>query len=95
MTPVAAAGDTWGIPGPAFALLYLLGSVVVIIGTILWRRTIVAGPSDRRYDQPGGTTEHTRPAAAAGSPRRGGFSRRGSLGDDNGLRTGGVVERPR
>ncbi|HET8680434.1 MAG TPA: TIGR04222 domain-containing membrane protein [Micromonosporaceae bacterium] len=47
LTLLAAGGDTWGITGRTFALLYLLGAVVVVAGVILWRRAIAAGPVDR------------------------------------------------
>lgn len=39
----AAQGGTWGIPGPAFAGLYLVATVVVVAGTALFRVVIRSG----------------------------------------------------
>ncbi|HET8657456.1 MAG TPA: TIGR04222 domain-containing membrane protein [Micromonosporaceae bacterium] len=47
MTLFGAAGDTWGVPGRSFALLYLLGAIVVVTGVVLWRRAVAAGPVER------------------------------------------------
>ncbi|MGY3518217.1 TIGR04222 domain-containing membrane protein [Micromonospora sp. PTRAS2] len=45
MRVLAAPGDTWGIPGPTFLGFYLLAGLVVVIGAIVHRRRVLAGPS--------------------------------------------------
>ncbi|MER7420803.1 TIGR04222 domain-containing membrane protein [Micromonospora peucetia] len=45
MTVLAAPGDTWGISGPAFLGVYLLAAVVIIVGTVVHRLTVLSGPS--------------------------------------------------
>ena len=42
MRSLAAAGDTWGISGTTFILVYLLIAVVVLIATTRVRRNIAA-----------------------------------------------------
>ncbi|MFY1595005.1 TIGR04222 domain-containing membrane protein [Micromonospora sp. WMMD737] len=44
MTVLAAPGDTWGISGPAFLGVYLLAAVVIIVGTVVHRLSVLAGP---------------------------------------------------
>ncbi|WP_432954585.1 TIGR04222 domain-containing membrane protein [Micromonospora haikouensis] len=44
MRVLAAPGDTWGIPGPTFLGFYLLAGLVVVIGAIVHRRRVLAGP---------------------------------------------------
>ncbi|MER5704477.1 TIGR04222 domain-containing membrane protein [Micromonospora sp. NPDC002296] len=44
MTVIAAPGDTWGISGPTFLRVYLLAALVVVVGSIVHRRRILAGP---------------------------------------------------
>ncbi|MEW2377940.1 TIGR04222 domain-containing membrane protein [Micromonospora sp. NPDC047812] len=44
MTVLAAPGDTWGIPGPAFLGVYLLAAVVIVVGTVVHRLSVLAGP---------------------------------------------------
>lgn len=52
MNGVAAQGDTWGIPGPAFAGFYLLAMVVVVAATIIIRRAIHGGRDAARELHP-------------------------------------------
>ncbi|WP_433343288.1 TIGR04222 domain-containing membrane protein [Micromonospora sp. CA-111912] len=44
MTVIAAPGDTWGISGPTFLWVYLLAALVVVVGSIVHRRRVLAGP---------------------------------------------------
>ncbi|MFF3854760.1 TIGR04222 domain-containing membrane protein [Micromonospora sp. NPDC002575] len=44
MRVLAASGDTWGIPGPTFLGFYLLAGLVVVVGAIVHRRRVLAGP---------------------------------------------------
>ncbi|WP_432898686.1 TIGR04222 domain-containing membrane protein [Micromonospora matsumotoense] len=53
MNTIAASGDTWGIPGPLFLKLYLLVTVVAVVGTLLHRRRTTAGPDSVGVDQLG------------------------------------------
>ncbi|MFJ6196525.1 TIGR04222 domain-containing membrane protein [Micromonospora sp. NPDC092111] len=53
MTVIAAPGDTWGIPGPLFLKLYLMVAVVAVVGTVLHRRRLTAGPDSVGVDQLG------------------------------------------
>jgi uncharacterized protein (TIGR04222 family) len=39
------AASTWGIDGPSFLRIYLAGSAVVLIGTLLYRRRLFGGPA--------------------------------------------------
>jgi uncharacterized protein (TIGR04222 family) len=48
MTALAAGGDTWGIPGPAFAGFYLAGAFVVILASVIWRSRVAAGRATGR-----------------------------------------------
>ncbi|MDG4814310.1 TIGR04222 domain-containing membrane protein [Micromonospora sp. WMMD956] len=48
MRVLAAPGDTWGIPGPTFLGFYLLAGLVVVIGAILHRQRVLAGPPNVR-----------------------------------------------
>ncbi|OJF12106.1 TIGR04222 domain-containing membrane protein [Couchioplanes caeruleus] len=41
-----AQGDTWGIPGPTFLLLYVAAMVAVAIIAVVHRRILFAGPRD-------------------------------------------------
>ncbi|MGK5445428.1 TIGR04222 domain-containing membrane protein [Micromonospora sp. URMC 105] len=50
MIPLAAAGDTWGVPGPLFLRLYLAVAVVAVVGTMLHRRRLLAGPDPSGVD---------------------------------------------
>ncbi|RQW82780.1 TIGR04222 domain-containing membrane protein, partial [Micromonospora globispora] len=43
MTALAAPGDTWGIPGPAFLRWYLLAAALVVVGTLIHRFRALAG----------------------------------------------------
>ncbi|MEV4466740.1 TIGR04222 domain-containing membrane protein [Micromonospora echinofusca] len=45
MTVPAAPGDTWGISGPTFLRVYLLVAVVIVVGTLVHRLAVLAGPS--------------------------------------------------
>ncbi|MFI7543353.1 TIGR04222 domain-containing membrane protein [Actinoplanes sp. NPDC049599] len=45
---LAAQGDTWGIPGPAFLVLYFAATVAVLILSAIHRRVLFAG--DRRAE---------------------------------------------
>jgi uncharacterized protein (TIGR04222 family) len=38
-----AAGDTWGVPGPAFLIIYVAAVIVVLIAAVLHRRALFAG----------------------------------------------------
>ncbi|MGC5017931.1 TIGR04222 domain-containing membrane protein [Micromonospora sp. DT47] len=53
MIPLAATGDTWGVPGPTFLKLYLAAAVVALVGTVLHRRSVLAGPDSPGVDQLG------------------------------------------
>ncbi|MFG3699013.1 TIGR04222 domain-containing membrane protein [Micromonospora sp. NPDC047620] len=44
MSVLAAPGDTWGIPGPVFLRVYLLAAAVVVVGAIVHRVRVLAGP---------------------------------------------------
>jgi uncharacterized protein (TIGR04222 family) len=44
MTVLAAPGDTWGISGPLFLRVYLLAAAVVVVGSIVHRVRVLAGP---------------------------------------------------
>jgi uncharacterized protein (TIGR04222 family) len=39
------AGDTWGVSGPTFLLIYVALGIVVLAGVIIWRRRYTSGPS--------------------------------------------------
>ncbi|MER7331541.1 MULTISPECIES: TIGR04222 domain-containing membrane protein [unclassified Micromonospora] len=45
MTVLAAPGDTWGISGPVFLRVYLLAAVVVVVGAVVHRVRVLAGPA--------------------------------------------------
>ena len=42
--------DTWGIPGPTFLWLFLGAALLVLVGTLLRRRRLFAGPTSVRVD---------------------------------------------
>ncbi|MEU4644071.1 TIGR04222 domain-containing membrane protein [Micromonospora sp. NPDC023814] len=44
MSVLAAPGDTWGIPGHVFLWVYLLAAAVVVVGAIVHRVRVLAGP---------------------------------------------------
>lgn len=46
MSGLAAAGDTWGISGPTFLTYFLAAAAVVVVGSILHRTRLFAGPRD-------------------------------------------------
>jgi uncharacterized protein (TIGR04222 family) len=48
-----AAGDTWGVPGPAFLIGYLAAVAVVLIAALLHRRAVFAGRSGTPADRLG------------------------------------------
>jgi uncharacterized protein (TIGR04222 family) len=39
------AGDTWGIAGPTFLLIYVALGLAVVAGVIIWRRRYTSGPT--------------------------------------------------
>lgn len=43
--------DTWGIPGPTFLMLFAAAAGVVLVGTLIHRSRLFAGPSQVRVDQ--------------------------------------------
>lgn len=49
----AAAGDTWGIPGPAFLLFFLATAIAVAIAAGVHRYVLFAGNSSARVDELG------------------------------------------
>ena len=49
----AAAGDTWGIPGPTFLLFFLATAVAVAIAAAVHRRVLFAGERGARVDELG------------------------------------------
>jgi hypothetical protein len=53
MLGYAAAGDTWGIPGQTFLLLYGGAAIVIIIGTLIHRNILFSGTSRLRLGQLG------------------------------------------
>lgn len=48
-----AAGDTWGVPGPAFLLVYVAVLVAVVIAAYLHRRALSAGRDGTQVDRLG------------------------------------------
>ncbi|WDZ84176.1 TIGR04222 domain-containing membrane protein [Micromonospora cathayae] len=53
MTQLAAAGDTWGISGPAFLAIYLSFAILVVLGSVVHRAWLFGGSNRSRYDQLG------------------------------------------
>lgn len=51
MALLAAPGDTWGIPGPTFLRLYLLAVFAVGVGSLMYRRRVLAGTPVSQVDQ--------------------------------------------
>ncbi|HEU4426894.1 MAG TPA: TIGR04222 domain-containing membrane protein, partial [Pilimelia sp.] len=46
MIGYAAAGDTWGIPGPTFLLVFVSAAAAITVGAMVHRRILFAGPRD-------------------------------------------------
>jgi uncharacterized protein (TIGR04222 family) len=53
MTVLAAAGDTWGIPGPTFLKVYLAAAALVVIGSVVHRTLVLRGSRTAGADQLG------------------------------------------
>ena len=51
MIPPPPAGDTWGVPGPAFLIGYLLLAAAVVLLSVLARRRLFAGPGAPAHHQ--------------------------------------------
>lgn len=50
---IAADGDTWGIPGPAFLVLYVIALLAVTLLATVHRRFLFAGNRDAQVDSLG------------------------------------------
>ena len=53
MQQLAAAGDTWGIPGPTFLIFFVGLTVIVAIAAAVHRRALFAGNRDAQVDRLG------------------------------------------
>jgi uncharacterized protein (TIGR04222 family) len=51
MLVLAAAGDTWGISGPAFLFQFLVAAVILLVAALVHRRFLLAGQRDVRASQ--------------------------------------------
>lgn len=53
MTVLAAPGDTWGIPGPAFLALYLAAAALIVVTAFIYRTWVFAGRRKCDFNQLG------------------------------------------